>query len=164
MNMFYYFLSLIVVVRLVELFIAKKNEKWVRNRGAIEYGRKHYKYFFLLHTGFFISLIIEFNLSPFSEINYAALFIFLIVQIFRLSIFISLGKYWNTRILVIPGGNLVKKGLYKYLKHPNYFIVVLEFILIPLSYSLFVSMLIFSTLNLILLSVRIKTENKALGY
>jgi len=162
--MFYYFLTFIIVVRIIELIIAKKNEKWLRSEGAVEYGREHYKYFIMLHTGFFISLIIEYNLSPFSVINYISVILFFIVQIFRLSVFISLGKYWNTRILVIPGRILVKKGLYKYFKHPNYIIVILEFILIPLSFSLFVSLLIFSVLNLVILSVRIKTENKALGY
>lgn len=162
--MFYYFLSFIIVVRIIELIIAKNNEKWLRSEGAVEYGHEHYKYFILLHTGFFISMIIEYNLSPFSEINYIPMFLFFIVQIFRLSIFISLGKYWNTRILVIPGRTLVKKGLYRYIKHPNYIIVILEFILIPLSFYLFVSMLLFSVLNLVLLSVRIKVENKALGY
>ncbi len=162
--MFYYFLTFIIVVRIIELIIAKKNEKWLRSEGAVEYGREHYKYFIMLHTGFFISLIIEYNLSPLSGINYISVFLFFIVQIFRLSVFISLGKYWNTRILVIPGRILVKKGLYKYFKHPNYIIVILEFILIPLSFYLFVSMLIFSVLNLVILSVRIKTENKALGY
>lgn len=162
--MFYYFLTFIIVVRIIELIIAKKNEKWLRSEGAVEYGREHYKYFIMLHTGFFISLIIEYNLSPFSVINYISVILFFIVQIFRLSVFISLGKYWNTRILVIPGRILVKKGLYKYFKHPNYIIVILEFILIPLSFYLFVSLLIFSVLNLVILSVRIKTENKALGY
>jgi len=162
--MFYYFLSFIIIVRIIELIIAKSNEKWLRKQGAVEYGTEHYKFFIFLHTGFFISLLIEYNLSTFAGINYIAMFLFFVVQIFRLSIFISLGKYWNTRILVIPGRNLVKKGLYKFVKHPNYVIVILEFVLIPLSFSLFFTMVIFSILNLILLSVRIRAENKALGY
>lgn len=162
--MFYYFLSFIIIIRIVELFIAKRNEKWLRSEGAVEYGREHYKYFILLHKWFFISMISEYSLSPFSGINYILMFLFFIIQIFRLSIFISLGNYWNTRILVIPGRNLVKKGLYRYLKHPNYIVVILEFIFIPLSFSLFFTMFIFSVLNLALLSVRIKVENKALGY
>lgn len=162
--MFYYFLSFIILIRIIELFIAKNNERWLVREGAVEYGQEHYKFFIFLHIGFFISLILEYNLLPLSEINYIPIFFFFIVQIFRLSIFLSLGKYWNTKILVIPGRNLVKKGLYKYLKHPNYIIVILEFVLIPLSFSLFISMLIFSVLNLVLLSVRIKAENKALGY
>jgi len=162
--MFYYFLSFLIVIRIVELIISRNNEKWLRSEGAIEYGREHYKFFIFFHTGFFITLILEYNLSPFSGIKYIPLFFFFIVQIFRLSIFKTLGKYWNTRILVIPGRNLVKKGLYRYLKHPNYIIVIFEFILIPLSFSLLYSMIIFSILNLILLSVRIKAENKALGY
>lgn len=162
--MFYYLLTFVIIVRIIELIIAMSNEKWLRKEGAIEYGMEHYKFFIFLHTGFFISLLIEYNLSPFAGINYIAMFLFFIVQIFRLSIFISLGKYWNTRILVIPGRNLVKKGLYRFFKHPNYIIVILEFILIPLSFLLFFTIVIFSILNLILLSVRIKAENKALGY
>lgn len=162
--MFYYFLALIITIRIVELIIAKNNEKWLLKEGAVEYGKDHYKFFIFLHTGFFISMILEYNLTRFEEINFIIILIFFVVQIFRLSIFLSLGKYWNTRILVIPGRNLVKKGLYKYFKHPNYIIVILEFILIPLSFHLYYTMIIFSVFNLILLSVRIKAENKALGY
>lgn len=164
MNLFYYFLSFLAVIRITELILSKNNEKWLRKHGAIEYGKEHYKYFFLLHTGFFISLILEYILSPYTRLEYIPLFLFFIIQGFRLSILKSLGRYWNTRILVVPGKNLLKNGLYAYLKHPNYIVVVLEFILIPLSFSLFYTMNIFSILNLLLLSVRIKIENKALGY
>lgn len=162
--MFYYFLALIIIIRIIELIIAKNNEKWLLKEGAVEYGKEHYKFFIFLHTGFFISMILEYNLTRFEEINFIIFLVFFVVQIFRLSIFLSLGKYWNTRILVIPGRNLVKKGLYRYFKHPNYIIVILEFILIPLSFHLYYTMIVFSVLNLILLSVRIKAENKALGY
>lgn len=162
--MFYYFLLLIISTRIIELFISKHNEKWLRSEGAVEFGKEHYKFFIFLHTGFFISMIIEFNLASYSVINYIPMIIFFIVQGLRLSIFLSLGKYWNTRILVIPGRKPIKKGLYKYIKHPNYIIVILEFVLIPLSFSLYYSMIIFSVLNLLLLSVRVKIENKALGY
>lgn len=164
MNVFYYFLAFLVIIRITELILAKKNEKWLRNHGAVEYGQKHYKYFIFLHAGFFISVIVEYNVSMLAGIKYIPLFLFFIVQVFRLSIFKSLGKYWNTKILVIPGKKLVNKGLYAYIKHPNYIIVILEFILIPLSFSLYYTMIIFSILNLILLSVRIKVENKALGF
>ncbi len=160
--MFYYFILFIIIVRLVELFIAKRNERWLRSEGAEEYGAEHYKYFIILHTGFFISLIAEYNLSDYSGTILWALILFFIVQIFRISIFISLGKYWNTKILVIKGRELVRKGLYRYFRHPNYAIVILEFLLIPLGFGLYFTMIIFSILNLLLLRVRIREEEKAL--
>ena len=74
----------------------------------------------------------------------------------------SLGKFWNTKIYRIPNTSLVKKGPYKYLKHPNYLIVIAEILIIPLVFHLYLTALVFSVLNLIMLSVRIKEENKAL--
>jgi len=160
--MFYYFIFFIIFLRLIELFVAKRNEKWLRNEGAIEYGNEHYKYFIFLHIGFFISLITEYNLSENTEIRYWAIVMFFIVQIFRVSIFISLGKYWNTKILVIKGRELVHTGLYRYFKHPNYGIVILEFLLIPFAFRLYMTLILFSVLNLFLLKVRLREEEKAL--
>ncbi len=161
---FYFFIGLIIISRIIELIISKRNEKWLRNNGAIEYGREHYKYFILLHTFFFVSLLTEYNLIQNPGVNFYALLIFFVAQFFRLSVLISLGKYWNTRILVIPDVRLVRTGLYKYFKHPNYGIVIIEIIVIPLSFSLYYTLILFSLLNLILLSVRIKAENSALKY
>lgn len=161
---FYFFIGFIIITRIIELYISKRNEKWLRNNGAVEYGAKHYKYFIFLHTFFFLSLLTEYNLSPYKDVNYYALILFFVTQFFRLSIFISLGKFWNTRILVVPDVKLIRKGLYKYFKHPNYAIVIIEIITIPLSFSLYYTLISFTLLNLVLLFVRIKTENKALNY
>ena len=163
---FYLFVSFLILERIVELFLSKRNEKWLRENGAVEFGKEYYKYFILLHTLFFISLIAEFNIRyidfNYSFINYVGLIIFVTVQFFRISIFMSLGKYWNTRILVIPDSKPIKKGLYKYHRHPNYGIVIIEIITIPLSFSLYYTLIIFSILNFLLLKVRITEENKAL--
>lgn len=163
---FYSFISFVILERIVELFLSKQNEKWLRENGAVEFGKEHYKYFILLHTLFLLSLLSEFNIRDidfnYSFINYAGLTVFITVQFFRLSIFMSLGKYWNTRILMIPESKPIKKGLYKYLRHPNYGIVIIEIITIPLSFSLYYTLIIFSILNLLLLKVRITEENKVL--
>jgi len=162
---FYTFIFIIILERILEITKSKQNEKWLRENGALEYGRDHYKYFFILHTLFYISLITEYNAgikeTGFSFINYMGLTIFTVLQFFRLSVLISLGKFWNTRILVIPDSKPIRKGLYKYIRHPNYGIVILEIITIPLSFSLYYTLIIFSVLNIILLNVRIKEENRA---
>ena len=75
---------------------------------------------------------------------------------------ISLGKYWNTKILRIPDSVLISKGPYRYFKHPNYIIVVCEIFVIPLIFDLYYTAVIFSVLNGVMLKVRIKEENKVL--
>ncbi|MCY7362420.1 MAG: isoprenylcysteine carboxyl methyltransferase, partial [Ignavibacteria bacterium] len=76
----------------------------------------------------------------------------------------SLGKYWNTKILRIPGRELISKGPYKYFKHPNYIIVVCEIFTIPMIFNLYYTALIFSILNAVILYIRIKEENKVLNH
>lgn len=165
--MFYIIISIVIIQRLTELLVAKKNEVWLRKQGAVEYGREHYKYIVILHTMFFISMFIEYYIrgrhSEFSVINYLFLVIFSILQLMRLWVLNSLGKYWNTKILRIQGSVLINKGPYRYFKHPNYIIVVCEIIVIPMIFDLYYTAVIFTVLNAIILSVRIKEENKVLS-
>ncbi len=159
---FFIFISFLILLRLGELLVAKRNEKWLRENGAVEYGQKHYPVIVLLHVGFFLSLIIEYFLKTPETPVYILLVIFLALIVLKIQIISSLGKYWNTKIFHISGIPLVRKGLYKYFKHPNYFIVILEIAIIPLIFHLYVTAIVFSILNAAMLSVRIKEENKIL--
>ena len=76
---------------------------------------------------------------------------------------LSLGENWNTRILVVPGAKLVRRGPYRYLRHPNYIVVVVEILSFPLIFGAWITALVFSVLNAILLSARIRDENRALA-
>jgi methyltransferase len=159
-------MSYTVLQRVSELFISGRNEKLLRKNGAVEYGKSHYKYMVILHTLFLISVAAEYLINYSSrnvaEFNILLLFFFIVLQVFRFYTIYSLGKFWNTKILRIPGVPLVKKGIYKYVKHPNYFIVVMEIALIPLILNCYYTAGLFSILNLLMLSVRIKAENEAL--
>jgi len=86
--------------------------------------------------------------------------LFALLLLFKFWALSSLGKYWNTKIFRVPGSGPVKKGPYKLFKHPNYFIVVCEIAIIPLVFNLYYTAIIFTVLNAIMLSVRIKVENK----
>ena len=164
--MFYIIISIVIIQRLIELMIAKRNEKWLISNGAIEYGKEHYKFIVFLHTLFFVSMLIEYNIkgrhSEFSVINYLFLVIFIFMQVMRFWVLNSLGKYWNTKILRIPGSVLISKGLYKYFKHPNYIIVSCEIFVIPMIFDLYFTAIVFTVLNALMLRVRIKEENKIL--
>lgn len=163
---FYVIISIVILQRLVELIIAKRNEKFLISAGAVESGKEHYKFIVLLHTLFFISMIAEYNFrgryEEFNIINYLFLVFFIILQILRIWILKSLGKYWNTKILRIPDLQLIKTGPYKYFRHPNYIVVICEIFTIPMIFNLYCTAIIFSLLNAVMLTVRIKVENKAL--
>lgn len=111
-------------------------------------------------------MIAEYNLKPvhskFDVINYLFLVFFIILQTARISVIRSLGRYWNTRIFRIEGKDLIKTGLYKYFRHPNYIIVICEIFTVPMIFDLYYTAIIFSVLNAVVLSVRIKEENRIL--
>ena len=161
--LFYIIIFLIILQRLAELLIAGKNEKWLISQGAVESGESHYKFIVILHTSFIISMILEYSFkSRYFElnfINYLFLVFFFVLQIGRIWVISSLGKYWNTKILRIPGSKLIKAGPYKYFKHPNYIVVICEIFTIPLIFNLYYTAIIFTILNLIILRIRIKEEN-----
>jgi methyltransferase len=157
---FIIFISFFVLQRLSELFIAKRNEQWLLKQGAMEYGQSHYPFMIALHTLFIFSLITEYILSGQPPISWIFLVIYLVVLLFKYWALSSLGKYWNTKIYRIPGVYPVKKGPYKFLKHPNYMEVVCEIAIIPLVFHLYYTAVIFTILNAAMLFVRIREENR----
>jgi|SRR5690625_2619581 len=166
MIIFYLIFSFTVAQRLAELYIANRNEQWMRARGGIEIGNDHYKWFVFLHILFFVFLISEVNFLYMESIvvfNIYFFIVFLIAQIGRVWCIISLGKFWNTKIIILPKVILIKKGPYKYVKHPNYIIVLIELLSIPSMFGAYKTAILFSVLHLILLSVRIPLEDRALG-
>ena len=157
---FILFIIFLITQRLSELYIASRNEKWLRSQGAVEYGREHYPYIVALHTLFIISIIVEYIWRGQTNIDYIFLILFILLLLFKFWALSSLGKYWNTKIFRVPGAGPVKKGPYKLFKHPNYFIVICEIAIIPLVFHLYYTAVIFTVLNAIMLTVRIKVENK----
>ncbi|MCY8425062.1 isoprenylcysteine carboxyl methyltransferase family protein [Bacillus vallismortis] len=162
--MFWLLIVILMTQRLAEMAVARQNEQKVKKQGAIEFGESHYPYIIIMHILFFLSFIAEvlmLNKQPSSWwIGIAAAI--LSVQAVRYWALCSLGAHWNTKILIIPGAELVKKGPYKWIKHPNYTVVILEILLIPLLYRAYVTMCLFSIFNAVLLTVRIRAEDKAL--
>lgn len=159
---FILFVSFVILLRIAELYVARRNEKWMLQNGAVEYGKKHYPFIIALHSLFFVSLIIEYSMQQTPSFSLIFLLIYLLLIAFKVWIIASLGKFWNTKIFRIQNYPLINKGPYKYIKHPNYIIVIAEIALIPLIFQLYYTALIFTLLNAIMLSVRIKEENLAL--
>jgi methyltransferase len=154
------FILFVIIQRLSELYIARRNEKWLLAQGAVEYGQSHYPFMVLMHTLFIMAMVVEYLFSVNKQLDWVFLVLFIALLCFKFWALSSLGKYWNTKIYRVPGSGPVKKGPYKLFKHPNYFIVVCEIAIIPLVFHLYYTAIIFSVLNVVMLSVRIRVENK----
>ena len=148
----------VIASRIFELILSDKNTKRLLKEGATEYYESHYKYIVAFHLIFVLFFLVKSFIV--TNINLSYLYIFFVVQILRYRIIYELGKYWTTRILVV-NKPLIKTWMFKYLRHPNYIIVLLEIILICLFFNDFYSLIFFTSINFILICIRIFYEEKA---
>ena len=153
-----YLMIYVIISRLFELILSNKNTKRLLNEGAKEHYSSHYKFIVIFHL-IFVSFFLLKSLND-TNINILFFYIFLIVQVLRYRIIYELGKYWTTRILVI-NQPLIQTWMFRYLRHPNYIVVFLEVILICLFFDDLFSLVIFSTINSILIYIRVICEEKA---
>ena len=153
-------LSIVTAERLVELLLANRNTRRLLGRGAKEYAPGHYPLIVALHASWLATL---WWLAPGRSIDAALLLLFVIVEFGRIWVLASLGPRWTTRIIVLEGAPLVRKGPYRYLDHPNYVVVAAEIALLPLVFGLWRTALVFSLMNALLLAIRIRAENRALA-
>ena len=159
---FILFVSFVILLRIGELLLSKRNEKWLLRNDAVEYGNEHYPFIVALHVVFILSLILEYSTRQPTSYSLFFLIVYFLLLAFKSWVMLSLGKFWNTKIYRIADVPLITKGPYKYFKHPNYLVVIGEIAVIPLAFHLYYTTLTFTVLNTIMLTVRIKEENKAL--
>ncbi len=153
------FLGFIIVQRLSELVIAKRNTARLLAKGAYEVGASHYPVMVMMHSAWIACLVILGYAQP---VAFGWLAVFAILQVFRLWILGSLGSRWTTRIIILEEP-LVVRGPFKYVSHPNYMLVVAEIIVAPMVLGLVWVAVVFTVLNAAMLWVRIGVEHKALA-
>ena len=158
-------ITIVVIQRLSELLLARKNYRWAISHGGVEIGAGHYWLFFVLHGGWLLSLVIEcLFLSP-QPSSWWPYFLVMVItaQFLRYWAIATLGYRWNTRIIVFDRMSAIDSGPYRYLKHPNYIAVALEIFFIPALLGAWYSAIFFTVLNaLLLLLIRIPIEERAL--
>ncbi|MET7889213.1 isoprenylcysteine carboxyl methyltransferase family protein [Streptomyces avermitilis] len=152
--------------RVVELVVARRNERWSTARGAIVTGQGHYPAMVVLHTALLVGCLAEVWLAdrPFvPALAWPMLAMLAGSQALRWWCIGTLGPRWNTRVIVVPGLPLVTSGPYRLLRHPNYVAVVAEGVALPMVHTAWVTAAVFTVLNAVLLTVRIRCENRALA-
>jgi methyltransferase len=159
-------IALVGLERLAELVVAQRNLAWSRARGGVEFGASHYPVMVVLHTGLLVGCLVEVMAlhRPFiPALGWPMLAVVIAAQGLRWWCITSLGRQWNTRVVVIPGAERITGGPYRLFAHPNYVAVVAEGIALPLVHSAWITALTFTALNAILLTRRIGVENSALA-
>lgn len=152
------FIGFLVVQRLAELALARRNTARLLDRGAVEHGAAHYPLIVALHAGWLACIAV---LGWGQPVHAGWLALFVLLQGVRLWILATLGPRWTTRIIV-TGEPLVRRGPFRWLRHPNYMLVVAEIAVAPLVLGLGGVAAAFTVLNAVVLSIRLRAENRAL--
>ena len=153
-------LGFVTFQRLLEMRLAERHSRKLLAQGAVEHGREHYPIIVALHAAWLLAL---WWWAPGRTISIPLLVLFAVLQIGRVWVIRSLGDRWTTRIIVKPGAPLVRRGPYRFVNHPNYLIVAAEIAVLPLVFGLWQLAVLFSALNAIVLTVRIRAETRALA-
>lgn len=151
-------LSLVTAQRIGELVLARINTRRLLARGAVEVGAGHYPFIVALHAAWLIGLWL---LAWDRALNLWLLAVFIGLQAARVWVIASLGDRWSTRIIILPGAPLIRRGPYRFMSHPNYVVVAAEILILPLAFGLVWFPLVFSALNAAMMVVRIRAEARA---
>ena len=158
--------AILALERGVELYIAHRNAARAFAAGAVEIGRRHYRVMVGFHAAFLVACAVESILrgsgAP-AAVAVPAIVAELFAQFLRYWVIFTLRSRWNTRIIVFPDARPVTSGPFRFARHPNYLAVAIEVVAVPLIGGAWVTAIVFSLGNAILLMVRIPAEERALG-
>jgi methyltransferase len=156
---------LVALERVAELVISQRNLQWSMERGGQEFGRGHYPAMVVLHVALLAGALVEVRVADRDMVPALAvpmLGLVVVAQALRWWCIATLGRRWNTRVVIVPGLPRVASGPYRWIAHPNYLAVVIEGVALPLVGSAWVTAFLFTAFNGVLLTVRIRTEDAAL--
>ena len=157
----YLVIALVALQRVSEALYGSRNACALLRRGGTEAGRGHYPLMVLLHTAWLVAMVAGIDAS--TRLHAAPLVVFGVVQVFRVWVILALGPYWTTRVITVEGEPLVRRGPYRFVRHPNYLVVVAEVALLPLALGQVKTAIVFSIANLCLIAWRIRVENAVLA-
>jgi methyltransferase len=157
----YLIIALVVLQRAGELVLANRNTQKLKARGGIEAGEGHYRFMVLLHMAWLMAVL--WLIPAPVVIHWGWLALYLVLQALRVWVIASLGPYWTTRIITVPGEALVRRGPYRFVRHPNYMIVAGEILVLPLVFGEILVAVVFSIANAAMLVWRIRAEEAALA-
>ena len=161
MSVLYPVLGAVALARLAELYHAGRNTRALLAQGGVEFGRRQYPLIVAFHAAWLLAMLVFVQADRYPDWDWLILFAALFAL--RIWVIASLGRFWTTRIVSLPGTPLVRRGPYRLVRHPNYLVVALEIPVLPLAFGAWRIALGFGLVNLALLAWRIRTEDRALA-
>jgi methyltransferase len=164
---YYLFILAVGFERLLELVVSRRNTAWSMAHGGKEFGRGHYPVMVAMHALLLVGCVVEVATQdrPFLPwLGWPMVAVVMLSTATRWWCVATLGKHWNPRLIVIPNAPLVRRGPYRWMHHPNYTAVAAEVVALPLVHTAWLTAIVFSLANALVLNVRIRAENAALGY
>lgn len=150
---------LIAAQRVAELIHARRNTARLRAAGGVEHGARHYPLFVLLHTAWLVAVFAAVPAG--APVSWPLLALYAMLQPLRLWVLGSLGRFWTTRVIVVPGTDRVREGPYRFVRHPNYLIVLMEIPLLPMAFGAWEMAAGFGIANASLIAWRLHVEERA---
>jgi methyltransferase len=158
-------IAIVSVERLLELRLSRRNEAALRERGGVEHGASHYPAMVALHAGLLLGSVAEVWLlsrSFVAPLGFSMLGLVLIAGAGRFWVIATLRSRWTTRVVVVPDLPRITGGPYRFFDHPNYIVVVVEGFALPMVHTAWITAILFTIGNAILLTRRIRIEDAAL--
>jgi methyltransferase len=158
--------AVVAVMRLVELRISRRHIARLKARGAVEVGFSHYPWMVAVHASFLVACVLEVWLLDrpwLPPLALAMLALLVAAAALRYWVIATLGERWSTRVVLVPGEAPVATGPFRWLRHPNYLAVIVEFLALPLVHTAWWTAVLFSAANALVLRARIGVEEAALA-
>ncbi len=157
--------ALVACQRLVEMRISTRNLRRAVARGGIESGAGLFPWMAAMHGAFLVAgpmEVLALGRPWIPPLAAAMASLLALAQGLRYWTLSALGDRWMVRVVCVPGDPLVTTGPYRWLRHPNYLAVVVEFVALPLIHTAWLTAAAFSVANAIVLRRRIAVEEAAL--
>ncbi|QGG41244.1 isoprenylcysteine carboxyl methyltransferase family protein [Aeromicrobium yanjiei] len=156
---------LVALERVAEMIVSRRNAEWSFERGGVESGQRHFPVMVALHTLFLVGMLVEAwwrRPDVPGVLAWSMLAVVILCQAGRWWCIAALGRHWNTRVIIVPGTPPVRRGPYRVLTHPNYVVVVVEGVALPMVHDAWITAVVFTVLDAALLTVRLRVESAAL--
>ncbi len=150
----------IALLRAAELIHSHRNARRLLAMGGQAFGDRHYPAIVGLHAGWLIALWWTGGLI--SQPDWLLFAFFVLLEAARFWVIATLGRFWTTRVITVPGAPLVRSGPFQWVRHPNYLIVALEVPLLLFAFAAPGLAALFGAGNILLLAHRIRVEEDAL--
>ena len=159
-------LGFFAIERAAEIVINRRNSRVLRERGARWYGESDGFRLIVLAQGIlFLGTFVEGIAATWAGAKpwtWLCLALLLLAQVVRYWCIATLGWRWSVRVVTVPGAPRIASGPYRWLRHPNYAVVMTEAVLLPLAFGAYATLVVAASVQLLALSRRVRIEEDAL--